>query len=112
MARAGGEDKMRTDGIECWNKDCVHRDELFQFSCRAHDDWIVSCQKFMKRTPEHEAVAKTLKGFCDQYRSKINLIRKFDAKSDTFLAAMSIANTYMIVINDLAHNWINRRKEK
>ena len=102
---------MKTDGIECWNKDCVHRDELFQFSCKAHDDWIVSCQKFMIRTPEHAAVVKTLKQLSDDLKTARK--KKISSKH-LLLKASWIGRRYAIkeTIKLLAHNWINRNKKE
>ena len=57
----------------------------------------------MKRTPEHEAVVKTLKCFCS---FRIELI-----KGKHFYSRDAIIDCLDDVIMILAHNWINRNKK-
>jgi len=108
---------MRTDSIECWNKDCEHRDGLFEFSCRAlvglaHDgEYVERCQKFMRRTPEHAAVVRALKQLSDDLKTARK--KKISPKYP-LLKASWIGRRYAIkeTIKLLAHNWINRNKKE
>ena len=110
---------MRTDGIECWNKDCVYRDRLFEFSCKAHvgleevdaDQYVERCRRFMRRTPEHAAVVKTLMEFCRRYKRAFRIADKWGSGTDTFVEADSKAYAYKMAIWELAHNWLSRNKK-
>lgn len=114
---------MKTDGIECKNVNCYCHYEQCEYSCAEVDELppeitisakeaVLRCNDFRRRTPEHEAVVKTL-------RSIVSNIKLFDRIAKNAESAASVGsyfnyrgtyNGLYMALADLAHNWIKRNK--